>query len=57
MLVSDHRLYVAMIHNSNTAEYFGKSSHWSPWQGDIREIMGADLDFYLSLRQSERGYV
>jgi Glycosyl transferase family 2 len=53
VLVSDHLLYVAMIHDSNTADYSGKSSHWSPWPGDIREIMGADLDFYRSLRQSK----
>jgi Glycosyl transferase family 2/Bifunctional DNA primase/polymerase, N-terminal len=51
-LVSDYRLYVAMVHGSNTMDYSGKSSLWSPWQGDIREVMGSDLDFYLSLRQS-----
>ena len=38
VLVSDYRLYVAMIHNSNTANYSGKSSHWSPWPDDIREV-------------------
>jgi glycosyltransferase involved in cell wall biosynthesis len=51
VLVSDYRLYVAMIHNSNTANYSEKS-YWSPWSGDLREVMGNDLDFYLSLRQS-----
>jgi Glycosyl transferase family 2/Bifunctional DNA primase/polymerase, N-terminal len=55
-LVSDYRLYVAMVHGSNTANYSRKSSHWSPWPGDIREVMGSDLDFYLSFRESrERG--
>ena len=52
VLVSDYLLYVAMVHNSNTADYSRKSSHWSPWPGDIREVMGADLDFYRSLRKS-----
>lgn len=51
VLVSDYRLCVATIHGSNTAPT-EKSSCWSPWQGDLREIMGSDLDFYLSLRQS-----
>jgi glycosyltransferase involved in cell wall biosynthesis len=53
VLVSDCRLYVAMIHNSNTSKYFKekKSTYWSLWRGNIREIMGSDLDFYLSLRQ------
>jgi hypothetical protein len=51
VLVSDYRLYVAMIHSSNTADYTEKS-YWAPWPGDLREIMGGDLDFYLSLRQS-----
>ncbi len=54
ILVSDCRLYVAMIHNSNTSRYFKekKSTYWSLWPGDIREIMGSDLEFYESLRQS-----
>jgi hypothetical protein len=42
-----------MVHNSNTSHYFKekKSTYWSPWEGDLREIMGADLDFYQSLRE------
>src|SRR5262245_33792483 len=52
VLLSDYRLYVATIHSSNTTRYSDKSSYWLPWPGDIREIMGADLDFYWSLRQS-----
>jgi hypothetical protein len=52
VMVSDYRLYVLMIHGGNTADYRRDSSYWSPWPGDIREIMGGDLDFYLSLRQS-----
>jgi hypothetical protein len=50
--VPDCRLYVAMIHSANTADYRRNSSYWSPWMGDLREVMGADLDFYQSLRQS-----
>ena len=52
VLVSDYRLYVAMIHNSNTTDNSEKSSYWTPWPGNIREIMGKDLDFYRSLRPS-----
>lgn len=49
VLVSDYRLYVATIHNSNTARYSAKSSYWSRWHGDLRDVMGDDLDFYRSL--------
>jgi Glycosyl transferase family 2/Bifunctional DNA primase/polymerase, N-terminal len=49
VLVSDDRLCVAMIHSSNTTKYSQKFSYWTPWQGDLREVMGDDLDFYLSL--------
>jgi len=54
ILVSDCRLYVAMIHKSNTSKYFKEkqSTYWSLWPGDVREIMGSDLDFYDSLRQN-----
>jgi hypothetical protein len=54
ILVSDCGLYVAMIHNSNTSQYFTekKSTYWSLWQGSLREIMGADFDFYRSLQGS-----
>jgi Glycosyl transferase family 2/Bifunctional DNA primase/polymerase, N-terminal len=52
VLLSDYRLCVAMIHNSNTTDYSKKLSYWSPWPGDLREIMGKDLDFYRSLRES-----
>jgi hypothetical protein len=50
--VPDYRLYVAMIHSSNTSKYFKekRSTYWSVWPGDIREIMGADLDVYRSLQ-------
>ena len=53
VMVSDHRLYVATVHTCNTDDYnrYSPSSYWLPWQGDIREIMGSDLEFYKSLRQ------
>jgi Glycosyl transferase family 2 len=55
VIVSDCRLYVAMIHNSNTDNYSRKdSSYWSPWTGDIREVLGSELDFYESLGQDSR---
>ena len=54
VIVSDCRLYVAMIHDCNTDDYRRRdSSYWSPWAGDIREVLGSELDFYLSLRQRE----
>jgi hypothetical protein len=55
ILVSDCYLYVAMIHDSNTSVYFKdkQSTYWSLWPGDLREVMGTDLDFYWSLAQVE----
>jgi hypothetical protein len=39
-----------MIHACNTADYSDpSSSYWSPWPGDLREVMGTDLDFYQSV--------
>jgi hypothetical protein len=57
VMVSDYRLYVATIHSCNTDDYskYSSSSYWAPWAGDIREIMGADLDIYRSLQQSRTG--
>ena len=52
VLISDYRLYVATIHSTNTVDYRCDSSYWSPWRGDIREVIGNDLDFYRSLAQS-----
>jgi hypothetical protein len=56
VMLPDYRLYVAMIHCSNTCDYMAhyqrKSSYWSRWRGDLRKVMGADLDFYQSLRKS-----
>jgi len=54
VMVADYRLYVATIHTCNTDDYskYSSSSYWTPWRGDLREIMGKDLDFYQSLRQS-----
>jgi hypothetical protein len=52
VMVGDYRLYVATIHTCNTDDYskYSPSSYWTPWRGDLREIMGDDLDFYESLR-------
>jgi Glycosyl transferase family 2/Bifunctional DNA primase/polymerase, N-terminal len=54
VMVSDCRLYVAMIHGCNTDDYSrnSSSSYWVAWPGDLREVMGADIDFYRCLRQS-----
>jgi Glycosyl transferase family 2 len=53
VMVSDSRLYVAMIHTCNTDDYssYSSLSYWVPWRGDLRKVMGADIDFYRSLRQ------
>ncbi len=43
--LADHEIYVAMIHGSNTSPKIGRET-WTPWHGDLRRIMGDDLDFY-----------
>src|SRR5262249_36842225 len=52
VVVSDYRLYVAVIHSSNIANYPEKPSYWTPWPGALREVLVSDPAFYLSLRQS-----
>jgi hypothetical protein len=47
----DHRFYVAMIHAGNTSPKTFRHSYWSPWTGNLRDIMGDDLTFYDSLRE------
>jgi glycosyltransferase involved in cell wall biosynthesis len=50
----DHRFYVAMIHGGNTSPKISRGAYWSNWTGDLREVMGADLTFYESLRDGRR---
>jgi glycosyltransferase involved in cell wall biosynthesis len=42
----DHTFYVALIHPGNTSPKVCTGSYWSRWPGDLRAILGADLDFY-----------
>ncbi len=44
----DHTFYVALIHAANTAPKITRGAYWSRWAGDLRPIMGADLDCYQS---------
>ncbi|MCX7792204.1 MAG: glycosyltransferase [Chloroflexaceae bacterium] len=41
---TDHRFYVALIHPGNTSPKHRAGACWRPWAGDLRAIVGADLD-------------
>jgi hypothetical protein len=38
---------VAIIHPGNTSPKARDGWYWVRWPGDLREVMGADLDQYL----------
>jgi glycosyltransferase involved in cell wall biosynthesis/2-polyprenyl-3-methyl-5-hydroxy-6-metoxy-1,4-benzoquinol methylase len=46
-IMSDYQFYVAMIHPTNTSRKATRGTYWSRWPGDLRAIMGSDLDAYL----------
>jgi glycosyltransferase involved in cell wall biosynthesis len=41
---AEHTFYVATIHAGNTARKDTRGAYWSEWHGDLRSIVGADLD-------------
>ncbi|HWM89374.1 MAG TPA: glycosyltransferase [Thermoanaerobaculia bacterium] len=51
--LADCELYVAMIHRRNTSPKLVDDPSWTPWTGDIRRVVGEDLDFYRSLTGAE----
>lgn len=46
--LADYRIYVALVHARNTSPKETGGQYWHPWQGDLRDVMGADLDGYQS---------
>lgn len=51
--LDDYCFYVAMIHPGNTSPKERTGAYWSPWYGDIREVMGADYAFYSPESQEQ----
>ena len=51
----DYEIYVAMVHPGNTSRKPCGGPCWEPWTGDLRRIMGGDLDFYMSLARPQAG--
>lgn len=45
-IMPDYSFYVAMIHPTNTSRKTTRGAYWSRWHGDLRAIMGSDLDWY-----------
>ncbi len=45
-VLPDYNFYVAMIHPGNTSKKICSGLYWSRWSGDLRRIMGRDLDLY-----------
>jgi glycosyltransferase involved in cell wall biosynthesis len=50
----DYRFYVALIHPRNTSPKRLRGHYWSRWDGDLRDVMGADLAFYEQLAGPSR---
>jgi len=44
--LDDPEFYVAMIHDGNTSPHIVDDPAWTPWRGELRHIIGDDLDFY-----------
>lgn len=49
---ADDRFYVATIHPGNTSPKRTDGDYWSPWAGDLRRVMGDDVDRYRELSVS-----
>lgn len=47
-ILADYTLYVAIIHPGNTSPKARDGWYWVRWPGDLRAIMGTDLDQYLT---------
>lgn len=45
-VIADQMLYVAMIHPANTSPKRCHGSYWSPWPGDLADLLGEDLAHY-----------
>ncbi len=43
--LADHEIYVAMIHRGNSSPKLVEEA-WTPWDGDLRRILGEDFTFY-----------
>src|SRR5262249_55635796 len=54
VVLPDHTFYVALIHPGNTSPKVCTGSYWSRWPGDLRSILGDDLDFYQPLPQPDQ---
>jgi hypothetical protein len=49
LALPDYSFYVAMIHPNNTSRKICQGPYWSSWSGDLRLIMGEDLNSYPSI--------
>lgn len=53
VVLDDYNFYVAMIHPGNTSPKNHRGSYWSPWEGDIRAVIGEDFPFYNPQRRPD----
>lgn len=51
--LEDPEIYVAMIHGRNTSAKLVDDPSWTPWHGDLRRILGEDIEFYESISRGE----
>ena len=50
----DYRFYVAMIHAQNTSRKETRGVYWQRWTGDLRTVMGDDLDSYRAISTARK---
>ena len=55
VFLPDYTFYVAMIHPGNTSPKRVQGAYWSPWPGDLRSVMGADVEKYAQGRLGTQG--
>lgn len=54
--VPDYRFYIAIIHPDNTSPKNHEGCYWSPWNGSVQRLMGADYAFYQTFLVNEGGH-
>jgi glycosyltransferase involved in cell wall biosynthesis len=54
VVLPDYTFYVAMIHDGNTSPKNCAGSYWTRWSGDLRQIMGSDVDSYIPEKPDRR---
>jgi glycosyltransferase involved in cell wall biosynthesis len=55
LVLPSYDFYVAMIHPGNTSPKRRQGAFWAEWPGDLRAVMGQDLELYRPQRGQAAG--